>query len=316
MLGMSRPAFALVAVIVLLSSGSAAWFFSQWLSIPGLKQEVARLEGQVSRLSRELDDLAYENARYSMLNSQLNKTVEEYQSLNIQLNASTTRLESLNSQLNQSNGVFAELNSQLSSQNQVYSTLNFQLNQTKQQLAAINQDLIAVVGFLNDTSNNLQKSLEYVVDYLSDQIAVNRFLVLETLKNTFQQRSQNWDCGFRDYFRTETFVQDVTTSINNDNSTMLADVLDYIDNRLLADFCLDISDMSTYLGANMPANVTDLGELTSDELLQGITRYVSLAMDYYFANNHAASGNDGISPEDWAKAAYQCRNLVRPFRWS
>jgi uncharacterized coiled-coil protein SlyX len=312
---MSKPVFALVAATLLITSGSAAWFFSQWLSIPGLQQEVARLEEQVGRLSKEVDDLAYENSRYSVLNAKLNETVVEYQSLNTQLNASTARLESLNMQLNRSNSVFAELNLQLSSQNQVYSSLNRQLNQTQAELAAINDDLIAVVGFLNDTSINLQLSLENLVDFLAKQIAVSRFLVLETLKNTFLQRSQNWGCGFRDYFSTESFIRD-GTPINGDTSTNMSHVFDYVEDRLLADLCLDISDLETYLIQDTPTNITDLGALTYDELLQGISRYVSLAMDYYFANNPVASGNDGVDPGAWAEAFYQCRNLARPFRWS
>jgi septal ring factor EnvC (AmiA/AmiB activator) len=313
---MSKPVLALVAATILLTSGSAAWFFSQWLLIPGLQQEVARLEGQVSRLSQEVDDLAYENTRYSALNSQLNQTVEQYQLLNSQLNASTTRLESLNVQLNQSNGVFAELNLQLSVQNQVYASLNRQLNRTQAELAAINDDLIAVVGFLNDTSTNLQQSWETLVDFLAEQIAVNRFLVLETLKNTFQQRSQNWDCGFRDYFVTEPFIYNGTAPINSENPAMLAYVLEYVEDRLLADLCLSLSDLEAYLIQSIPTNTTDLGALTSGELLQGVSRYVALAMDYYFGNNHVASGNDGIASDEWAEAIYQCRNLVRPFRWS
>jgi septal ring factor EnvC (AmiA/AmiB activator) len=315
MMGMSKPVFALVAATFLITSGSAAWFFSQWLSIPGLQQEVARLEEQVGRLSQEVDDLAYENTRYTLLNARLNETVVEYQSLNSQLNASTARLENLNLQLNQSNTVFAELNMQLSGQNQVYSSLNRQLNQTQAELAAINDDLIAVVGFLNDTSINLQLNLKGLVAFLAEQIAVSRVLVLETLKNTYQQRSQNWDCGLRDYFSTEPFVYD-GTPINADNSTNLSHLLGYVEDRLLADLCLDLSDLEVYLIQDMPTNTTDLGALTSDELLQGISRYVSLAMDYYFANNPVASSDDGVALEAWAEAVYQCRNLARPFRWS
>ncbi|CAB9524920.1 expressed unknown protein [Seminavis robusta] len=323
LLGMSKPVFALVAATVLATSGSAAWFFSEWLSIPGLKEQVSalevevtrletqvvRLEHQVSRLSQEVDDLAFENDRYSMLNAQLNETAQEYQILNNQLNASTTRLESLNEQLGHSNGLFAELNAELSNQNQVYSSLNLELNQTQLELSALNDDLLSVVTFLNETSTNLQGNLESIVDFLAGQIDVNRFLVLETLENTYQQRTQSWDCGFRDFFLTEPFIQDPTVSIG---STELPSVLDFIESRLLTDLCLDLDDMQLYL--QQTSGKTDLSDLTSNELIQGTSRYVTLVMEYYFGGNYGDDG--GVSPEEWGEASYQCQNLQLPFLWS
>lgn len=325
-LGMSKPIFALIAATVLATSGSAAWFFSEWLTIPGLKdqinalstevsrleEQVYRLESQVDRLSTEVDELAHENDRYSMLNSQLNQTASEYQILNSHLNASTLYLSQLNTELNQSNNVFSELNTHLSQQNNVYASLNHDLNATQKELSALNEDLVAVVNFLNDTSSNLQQSLEAVVDFLAEQIAVNRFLVLETLKNTYQQRTQNWDCGYRDYFLAEEFIQDDNAPING---TKLTEILSYVDSQLLSSLCLDRQNFETYLANNEHGETT----MTSNELIQGTSRYVSIAMDYYFVANYNGGADDGslgIQPEEWAEAYYQCSNLERPFRWS
>ena len=316
-LGMSKPVFAMVAATVLATSGSAAWFFTDWLTIPGLKdqinalstevsrleEQVNHLETQVDRLSTEIDELAHENDRYSMLNSQLNQTAEEYQLLNDQLNTSTQYLSQLNHELNHSNSVFSELNAHLSEQNSLYASLNSELNATQQELSAINQDLFTVVNFLNNTSSSLQRNLEAVVDFLADQIAVNRFLVLETLKNTYQQRVQNWDCGFRDFFLTEDFIQDGNSPIDR---TLFPEVLDYINSRLLSGLCLDPEDFETYLGQD---------QITSNELVQRTSRYISLAMDYYFAGNVGAGDSLSIKPEEWSKADYQCSKLERPFAW-
>jgi len=315
--GMSKPVLAVVTATILATSGSAAWFFTEWLTIPGLKDqihalegEVNRLEGLVDRLSTEVDNLSFENDRYSKLNGQLNRTTVEYQQLNSQLNASTIQLSSLNAQLNDSNAVFADLNSQLSTQNEVYAAMNSELNETKQELAALNQDLMTVVSFLNDTSTDIQRNLESWVDFLAEQIDVNRLLVLEILKNTYQQRIQNWDCGYRDYFLTETFVRDGDIPIQT--SSLLPLVLGYVEDHVLLRLCLDLVNLEAYL----QTTVSDFDGITSNELIQGVSRFSSLAMSYYFPNAAPVMGNEeAISSEEWAEASYQCSNLERPFRW-
>ena len=330
LLGMSKPVFALVAATVLATSGSAAWFFTEWLSIPGLKDQihaletevnrlesqVNRLEGQVDRLSEEVDFLAHENDRFSDLNTQLNHTTHEYQQLNGQLNASTLQLSTLNDELNYSNTVFAELNAQLSTQNQAYAEMNSQLNQTQQELSALNQDLVSIVSFLNDTSSNLQRNFGSLLDFLAEKIGVNRFLVLEATKNTYLQRIQNWDCGYRDYFFTHNFVRNGNLPIQDDgtnNTTDVSDVLAYVDDQLLSSVCLNRTDLEFYLATT----VSSLGTITSNELIQGVSRYVTLAMEYDFPGLKATGGGeDSIRSEEWEEAAYQCSNLARPFLWS
>lgn len=321
LLGMSKPVFAIVAAALLTTTGSTAWLFSEWLTIPGfvgqiralttevarLQDLVLRLENQVDRLSTEVDELAHENERYSMLNAQLNQTAEEYQMLNQQLNASTVYLSHLNEELNHSNAIYEELNAQLSNENGVYASLNSELNQTQQELTAINEDLYTVVGFLNNTSSSLQRNLTAIVDSLADQISVQRFLVLETVKNIYQQRIDNWDCGYRDYFLTENFVQDGKAPMSPEE---LWDVLDYVDFQILSSLCLDLDDLEDYLLTHAAAPITSNG------VVQWVSRYLTLAMRHYFSSNYVQEGTGaGVRPEEWADASYVCSNLQQPFRW-
>ena len=332
---MSKPVFALVAAIVLATTGSAAWFFTEWLTIPGLKDQISalesevtrlegqvtRLEGQVDRLSEEVGFLAVENDRFNALNSQLNQTTQEYQQLNGQLNASTFQLSSINEELNFSNRVFAELNAQLSSENEAYADMNSQLNQTQHELSELNQDLLSIVSFLNATSSSLQKNFEGMLDFLAEQIDVNRFLVLEATRNTYQQRIQNWDCGYRDYFATYDFVRNGDTAIQENNggknqTTLLSDVFEYVEHQLLVSLCVTLDDLQAYLAST--AVQSRLDSITSNELIQGISRYTALLMEYYFPAGTALRDNTdeaGLRSEEWEDATYQCVNLLRPFSW-
>ena len=332
LLGMSKPVFALIAATVLATTGSAAWFFTEWLTIPGLKDQitalqievtrlegqVTRLEGQVDRLSEEVSFLAVENDRFNALNSQLNQTAQEYQHLNEQLSVSTFQLSSLNEELNSSNSVFAELNAQLSSENEAYAGMNSKLNQTQHELSELNQDLLSIVSFLNTTSNNLQSNFESMLDFLAEQIDVHRFLVLEATRNTYQQRIQNWDCGYRDYFSTYTFVRNGNAVIQGDSGnqtspTILSDVFEYVENQLLSSLCVTQDDLQDYL----LTTVQSLDSITSNELIQGISRYTIMVMEYYFPDSTALRDSDGagIRSDEWEDAAYRCANLMRPFVW-
>lgn len=319
LLGMSKPIVAIVAAALLTTTGSTAWLFSEWLTIPGfidqisalttevgrLEDLVLRLENQVDRLSTEVDELANENERYSLLNAQLNQTAEEYRLLNEQLNVSTVYLSHLNEELNHSNALYEELNAQLSNENGVYASLNSELNETQKELTALNQDLYTVVSFLNNTSASLQRNLSAIVDFLADEISVRRFLVLETVKNTYRQRIDSWDCGYRDYFLTEDFIQDVNAPMD---PAEVVEVLAYVDLQILSSLCLDKDNLEDYL-------VTHVGEtITSNEMVQWVSRYLTLAMQHYFSSN--VEEGTGIRPEEWADASYACSNLQQPFRWA
>lgn len=170
MLGMTKPALALVSLLTMGTVGAGLW---GWFTIPGLYDQIEELERQVDRLAGEVD-------RFEILNNQLNQTVGELQVINQELNHTATRLETSVDELEREND----------------------------RLETLNNNLEDIVGFLNETTAEIGETLDDVTAYLAEQITVNRVIVLETLENTYQQDMQNWDCAFRDIFRDRHFVAD------------------------------------------------------------------------------------------------------------
>jgi hypothetical protein len=134
-MGMSKPRLCMVAGFLLLVGG-LAYFFSGWLGIPGLNNQIDRLEAEVNRLSTEVDRLEAENDRYESLNDNLNITVQDFQELNEQLNSTTNRLETINKQLNATNREFSQRIDDLMQENEEYASLNSGLNATTVELSS------------------------------------------------------------------------------------------------------------------------------------------------------------------------------------
>mmetsp|Transcript_14909 Transcript_14909/g.22765 ORF Transcript_14909/g.22765 Transcript_14909/m.22765 type:complete len:560 (+) Transcript_14909:214-1893(+) len=110
----------IIAIILLLVSGSAAYLLSEFFTIPGLKTQVDRLEeqntilktqinrlegqvdrleGEVDELAREVDRLANETDRLTLINQSLNQTAIEFSFQNDRLNSSLVYYQELNTDL-------------------------------------------------------------------------------------------------------------------------------------------------------------------------------------------------------------------------
>ena len=55
--GMSKPMLFGVTALLLSTSGAAAYFFRSWLSIPGLNNQIEKLQDQIQSLNLEIDRL-------------------------------------------------------------------------------------------------------------------------------------------------------------------------------------------------------------------------------------------------------------------
>lgn len=382
---LTKPLIGLIGGIILLTTGSAAYFFSEFLTIPGLKTQVDRLEDQVlqlqlkideleaqvdrlgnevDRLDGEVDRLANETDRLVKTNDDLEQNIDNYAVENDRLNATIAVLNGMNGQLNTTAvdlmvevNFLKELNESLAGRNQelnlTVSTLsnqvdelevvNDQLTKTRNTLwvaidrlvnetaalSMMNEELnVTVVGlgnevanltsevdrmnrvtanlatlvtFLNDTASNIDQSFEDVTDYLAKQIDTNRILVMETLENLYRQRTSHWDCDFREFFLTESFVSDRNTSIGTGS---FQEVMQYIDDRILSDLCLDKADFEAFLGAYI--NSTQLSNASFNQMQQAVGRYTDLAVQYYFTPDFATNS---ATPSEWEEASYDCKNL-------
>lgn len=361
LLGMRKPALALVTLMVLGTGGAAAL---GWFQIPGLNGQIRELEAQVKLLSGEIDRLASENDRYANLNGELNRTVNEFRDMNEDLSATVFELEEISDELNTTNLELVERVDDLAAENRNYAELNQELNITatrlgrevgffeaaieqlilengalsnltesiqgvaeqlgdltadqnetltelygvlngltteNNRLESLNSDLVSIVTFLNETSLGLGNSLDQVAGFLSAQIVANQVLVSESLENTYRQRVQNWDCDYRDHFRGQPFGNDYDVTIGD-----LIPVINYANERVLSELCLDSSDFELYLMRQYPEGVS------SFRFISALTIYTAEALDFYFPEQE----EQGISPEEWANASYKCQNLQTKFSLS
>eukprot|EP00934_Nitzschia_sp_Nitz4_P007907 Nitzschia sp. Nitz4//scaffold10_size219509//135486//136841//NITZ4_001440-RA/size219509-processed-gene-0.137-mRNA-1//-1//CDS//3329532956//7897//frame0 len=133
MLGMTKPAMAIVGLLVLGGASAAAL---GWFQIPGLENQIAELEAQVAELSTQIDRLSEENDRYEELNNDLNQTVADFRDLNENLNNTVTELEGISYDLNMTNQQLTQQVNNLAQQNEDYRTLNDELNETATRLEA------------------------------------------------------------------------------------------------------------------------------------------------------------------------------------
>jgi methyl-accepting chemotaxis protein len=262
-------------------------------------------------LANQVDELEEKNEAYVALNKELNNTVAELAaevdyfkvaladlaSQNVALSNMTTSLEILTEQLTNTS----------IDQNETLTTLQEFLQNLIQQndrLEEINADLVTLVNFLNETSTGIGSSLEEITTFLSDQININQQLVLLGLESTYWQRVQMWDCDYRDVFRDQPFGGNYTIPI--DKESQLPAVLDYIDQRVLSQICLDVDDFSNFVSAEYPNGI-----ITSNQMIRAVVLYSDLALSYFFPEQE----EQGVTLEEWAQSSFQCELLPRPFQW-
>jgi methyl-accepting chemotaxis protein len=266
-----------------------------------------QLNATNQELAQGVIDLAAENENYDRLNGELNTTAT-------QLAAEVDFFEAALTQLILENGMLSNITEVLQNLTDHLGNLTFEQNKTlielhetltvfvseNDRLEKLNDGLLTIVTFLNETSQGLDNSLQQVTEFLAGQIAANQVLVLGSLENTYRQRISNWDCDYREIFREETFGSDFSAPI-----TDFASVLDYVDERVLSELCLDVSDFELYLNEANPDGIT------SFRLIRGVLLYTTEALDYYFPENDET----GLTLAGWSQASFTCDNLLNPFFW-
>lgn len=266
-------------------------------------------------LEEKVNLLVLQNQEYAALNQELNDTVTELQSQVDYLEQALANLTLQNSILSNRTAELQTLSDELLNitvaQNETLAAMQETLEDfatENDRLREFNADLVTVVKFLNETSSGLGNSLENITSFLTDQIAVNQGLVVESLENTYRQRVQNWDCEYRDIFGLQPFGQNFSLPL--DRTTDIPAVLDYVEQRVLSELCLDRSNFATYLDALYP--LADNAVITSFGLIRAVRVYTDLALDYYFPE----VGEAGLVLEDWSNASFQCEQLPLPFVWT
>ena len=193
----SKPVIALVGSLVLFSTGSAAYFFSEWLTIPGLKTQVQKLEDQVLQLTMNIDELTVqvdrledqvdrlggqvqklenETDRFESLNDELQLTLGNYTDQNDALNASLAIFAELNAQFNETVVALRVEVSALEVQVDRYNELNDDLNQTAISLSSKVAQLEGVNQELSDTNQELWDTVEVLSNETIELSLINQDL--------------------------------------------------------------------------------------------------------------------------------------------
>ena len=291
-LGMSRPVAAIAATLLMGTVGAGIW---GWIQIPGLNNQIKKLESQVNRLQAEVDRLETEvdrlevqNDRFELLNGELNQTVIDLRDVNEDLRSTATSLEESVNELNSTVGNLEKINQNLTAENERFANLN--------------QELGTIVAFLNETAIEFNETYESLTSYLAEQIVANRVLVLQTLENLYTQQVLFWDCSFRDVFRGENFILNEDLVIGS----QLPSVLEYVEERVLSELCLNASDFESFLDSRYSLDL-----FSANQLYQGVALYSNAALDYYFPD----PGEAGLTADVWSKSNYRCENVTK-FRFS
>ena len=329
-LGLSKPVVALIGILSMGTLGAGLW---GWITIPGLNSQIEKLELQVSRLSGEIDRLQSEVDRFAELNANLNASIVELNQINQNLNATVDRLEDEVDELEEQNDIYQDLNNQLNTtavqlseqvdeleeqvdqleesnaelriltqdlQNQT-DRLESQVDELEKEndrLQELNKDLAIIVGFLNETTGDISDTLLEVSELLADQIVVYQGLVLDDLNLMYIDVQQCWDCNYFDFFRGEPWITDTTIPIGDS----LIEALDYVDDRILDEYCIDRADFEDYLDDTFGLEV-----MSSDNLIRGVNRYTNAVLEYYFPDQNSTL--PGLNATVWHSAMYDCANV-------
>ena len=299
-MGLSKPLLGLMVALILSSLGAGVWGF---LTIPGLydqildlEDQVDRLTGQVDRLEKQVDQLAEQIDLLETLKDGLNSTVKDLNSTVLRLEDNVDELEFLNEELSDEVALLTESNAELRLLVNTLNTTVDELVNENNRLQQLTANLETIATFLNETSLQISDTIDGVANFLAEQIVANRQILLEILENTFSSQIINWDCAFRDIFQFESLNSPI-------GMESLEESLDYIDGRILSEFCADRNDFEDYLDSTY-----GLALVTANNLHQAVAVYTTAQLNYYFPD----PGQQGLTPQDWADADYNCLN-VPPF---
>ena len=241
-LGMAKPTLIVVSLILLMTTGAAAYFLTGWLGVPSLKNQIDALQNQVGRLQAE-------NDRYAQLNARLNTSIAEFTYQNNRLNMTANRLEVINEELNATNLAFEDRIQELTQQNADFEASNMELNATALRLTEeVNRfqrsiaDLVLKNAELAGLTNNLTNLTGSLSTIAQDQNATVAALAI-TLTDLTSQNSQLQNLN-NELTSITSFLN--TTSVGLGSS--LEQVTQFLASQITADRVLVLNTLqNTYL---------------------------------------------------------------------
>jgi len=191
--GVTKVTMFIAAFLFLITGGVG---LLGWLKIPGLNNQIKKLEKEVNALSDEIDRLSNEinrledqNDRFQALNGQLNRTVVDFENLTGDLNSTVDELEDVSDELNVTSQELQSQVNNLAVENEQYAKLNQDLNTTKIELLKemiVLQDTTHILRSEKEQLSNLTDKLQYLNENLGNLTDVQQASLTEleeTLSN-------------------------------------------------------------------------------------------------------------------------------------
>jgi len=267
-------------------------------------------------LMNQVQLLNLENERYEELNKDLNGTKFELSNKVSTLQSTVSNLHLENGALNDTTLLLTELNLNLNNLTDTQNTTLFELKSTLQdftkendRLEELNNELTTIVDFLNQTSQDVDNSLDQITSFLSSEIESRTNVYLANLKVLYQNKIEDWRCDYESVFGNRAFGNNYNLPIDN-----VTQVVKWVDDRVLDELCLDPQNFNQYLAHEHTSNIFARNQtgFNSISLIQATYKYTTAALDYYFPNE----GEVGLDNQDWRDAGYDCDYLKDSYVWT
>lgn len=233
-------------------------------------------------LSEQLSSISSEN-------DLMNSTLEQYQVIARALDVDLLEFGSTAEDLNMTVQALDEAIDRLIQQNEEFSELN--------------EDLQTIAVFLEGSVQGVDQSYEDLGKELADTIVKKRALAETGLKDRMRAEMAGWECGLNTAFGYLPFGNDENIAIGNSH---YGDVMDYIDQKILSDMCIDRINLDLYLKNEILTPGYNSWDINMKDLTFGVNAYVGEVFNYYFPD---LGENGGIESAQWDAADYDCNNL-------
>lgn len=270
-----------------------------------LNATAVALEAHVEDLNKAVTNATIQNIKLNETVTSLDNSIGKLQETNQNLTESVNNLTVQNTQLTKNVQNLTAENQRLetSIDNLGGQVTNF-TNQV-QHLQRLNDDLVTIVSFVNETGNDSSRTLSQVSGELARQITENRRILLQTKENTYKQLISNFECRFDSRFSSSAFVRNKEIPIG---PSEYPDVISWTNETYLSEVCANMTDFELFLATNQEIGYGDNPppvNIKSNQLIVGHYLYNTALLNHYFPD----AGEPGLTINDWTAANYSCDNL-------
>ena len=271
---------------------------------------MAQLQESNSEFSQLNENLQVENNRYSEYTQTLNATVTQ---LVTELALTTETKQALQISLDEYKEIRETLEEEVLTLSNTAGNLNStveELNKAIKDFQDENERFRTIVSFLEGEANGAQQSYDELARALEETIVRKRALAEIGVKERMNSELASWECGLDNAYGHLAFGKNFSLPIGY---TYYDDVINYTNGKLLADFCIEIEDIESYLKNEFISEGTSLWTINLENFTKGVNVYTSAALNYYFPDE---GDTNGLESESWEAANYECNNLPQDKKFS